>query len=701
MKADYLSYKRAANVSLIGLIIQAVLALLLFVYSFYARDHAAMSAALFVALGGVVWLSLIILFDQHRRERIEAIEAEAMATAEASSAFDEAGEETRPASRRLANLYKFVMPAVALTLAGVLAAVGFWRLRSASALMADDAMGEPTHRGWVISIGLGLAFVGFVFARFVSGMARQDVWQHLRAGAAYAVGAAVVGLALAVAHFVDLFGPSVLVDWLPLILPWLFVVIAGEIVLVFLFDLYRPRKPGEIPALTMESRLLGFIAASDRVVESIGEALNYQFGVDISSTWFYALVRKIAPALAAVVVLAIWAMSCFVVLYPHQEALLIRNGRFVRVLEPGLHLKLPWPFDRVEIPVYRRPDPASADRTIETRTVTGIRTLDLAGPPISKDVRAVLWSEQHAPEEFYFICQPTRLRGTSFSSDADRGNRAELALVAARITLQYAISDVEKFERLAPDRMRDEVLRSVAQRAVTLYLGSRTLDDIIADDRAAIGGVLRDIVAAEFARLNPGPDGQPMGAGVDVRFVGIESAHPPQRVAPVFERVVQAEQARLALVLSAEADRIAELSRIVGSVALAEQIVAELRDLERMQEAGADDESIATQNLAIEALLAEAGGEADAIIQTARAQRWQRHMGERGRAARHIGRVEAYRAAPNLYRVREYLGALADAMRDSRVYLMTDDIPDLRIEWDLQDQDNRADIFAPDTDDEF
>ncbi|MEL7473007.1 MAG: SPFH domain-containing protein [Planctomycetota bacterium] len=685
MKADYLSYQRARGVSLVGLIIQTGLFVLLFVYSFYNRDHAGVTASFFIALGVPVWLCLVILYDQHRRERIEAIESEAMAAEASTSAFDQAGDEIRPAARRLKNLIKFALPAVALVLAATHIGVGVWRLTDATDLITHQELAEPGNRGWVISIGLGLAFVGFVFARFVSGMARQDIWQNLRAGAAYAVGSALLGLVLVVAHFTDLAGPSILVDWLPIVFPWVLLAIGAEIVLVFLFDLYRPRKPGEVASLTFESRLLGLVAASDRVVESIGEALNYQFGVDISSTWFYDLIRKIAPALIVVVLLVVWGLSSFVVLYPHQRGLLLRNGQLVKELDPGFHFKWPWPFDRVEIPEYRRVDPADPERAIITNTATGMRVLDLAGPPPFAASTAILWSEQHAQEEFYFICQPTSLEG-------ERTDRSELALVAARIVLHYVVDEVTKFDELSLPEHRNELLRAVAQRELTIYLGSRDLEDIIADDRAAISGELQTRVAAAFGALD---------AGVDVRFVGLESAHPPQQVAPVFERVVQAEQARRSLILVAEADRIGTLSEVVGSVGLAERIAGELDEYYRLRDAGAAEERVAEGALAIEALLAEAGGEADAILQQARAERWDRHMGERGRAALHRGRIAAYEAAPRLFLADHYLAMLAHVLKDSRVYITSELIPDFRATLDLLDVDTRADLFAPESDEDF
>src|SRR5690348_5435703 len=103
MKADYLSYQRATSRSLLGLVINLALGLLLLLYGLFAHDHASVTAGMFILLGVPVWLCLAVVFDQHRRERIEAIEADAFAASDAaaSSAFEQQGDELRVAAKRL------------------------------------------------------------------------------------------------------------------------------------------------------------------------------------------------------------------------------------------------------------------------------------------------------------------------------------------------------------------------------------------------------------------------------------------------------------------------------------------------------------------------------------------------------------------------------------------------------------------------
>src|SRR5690606_28156298 len=98
----------AASRSLLGLAIQLTLAVVFLVYGILGRDSSALTAAYFMFVGVPAWLVLAILFDQHRRERIEAIEAEAFAASDAatSSVFESRSDELRLAARRLKAMYR-------------------------------------------------------------------------------------------------------------------------------------------------------------------------------------------------------------------------------------------------------------------------------------------------------------------------------------------------------------------------------------------------------------------------------------------------------------------------------------------------------------------------------------------------------------------------------------------------------------------
>ena len=64
MKGDYLTYRRGTSVSLLGLLIQAGLALGLLIYAQIASDKSAQTLSIFMGLGLIVWLGLALIFDQ-------------------------------------------------------------------------------------------------------------------------------------------------------------------------------------------------------------------------------------------------------------------------------------------------------------------------------------------------------------------------------------------------------------------------------------------------------------------------------------------------------------------------------------------------------------------------------------------------------------------------------------------------------------
>lgn len=68
-------------------------------------------------------------------------------------------------------------------------------------------------------------------------------------------------------------------------------------------------------------------------------------------------------------------------------------------------------------------------------------------------------------------------------------------------------------------------------------------------------------------------------------------------------------------------------------------------------------------------------------------------MSVRGLAARHVGQIAVFEAAPKLFYASEYFEALKGSMRDARVYFMTDSVHDPRVDLDLSDTLVGADVF--------
>jgi modulator of FtsH protease HflK len=208
---------------------------------------------------------------------------------------------------------------------------------------------------------------------------------------------------------------------------------------------------------------------------------------------------------------------------------------------------------------------------------------------------------------------------------------------------------------------------------------------------------LRLRIQSALDKLNVGPDGIPRGTGIEILFVGPEGVHPPKDTAEGFENVVNAQQKRERRILLAQARSIETLTSVVGSVDLAERIVEEIDRADRMNTTSTTPTEVALQEQRIESLLAEAGGEASTTILDASAERWSTHMAARANATQYTGQIASYLANPTLYTASARFEALANAMKDSRVYITDDRIP-LHIRMNLEDRQTSVDVFDADTD---
>lgn len=704
MAADYLTFRRATSASILGLILQAAMAIGLAIYGVLARDHGALSISVYAAIGCIAWLALAIIYDQHRRERMEAVEAEAFSTSElaGTSAFSTTGDEFRPAAKRLRALYKVFLPLIGNLIAALLIGLGVWRnfistrviegpggttQGVASAYIPPD---PSIHPGWGLGLGVAIAAIAFVFARYAATMARQKDWAALRAGAGFAAGTALFSIALAIGHAIDFGGTNQVARLMGNAVAVATVILGAEVVLNLILDLYRPRRAGETPRPAFDSRLLGLLAAPDRIAQSVGDAVAYQLGFDVSRGWLYLLLRKWVLPLIAVGTLIMWLLTSLAVVQPHQRAVVLRFGAPVGdELGPGLYFKYPWPIDTLYVPEFIVRD--SRGRSIvQDLTATGLRRIELAtSPPANQG--AILWTNDHlGTEVFQFVrSSPITAAGTRPPAFDD------LAAVSVEIPLQYVVDDVRLFDQLAPPALRDDILAAVGRREVLKFFQDKSLTEVLSGDRTAKAAALRARIEAAFAQLNPGPDGVPRGSGVRVVSLTFSGVHPPKETATAFETIVQADQRREANIAAARADAARTLTEVVGDVTLANAIVTELDALNTLRSRNAPPDEIATQEFRVRERLQAAGGTMSSLLAEAAADRWERHMGERGRATRYQGQVALADASPLLYRVERYFEARQRMLSRARIYFVTSDTRDLRIDLNLENKDTGLDVFRP------
>lgn len=272
--------------------------------------------------------------------------------------------------------------------------------------------------------------------------------------------------------------------------------------------------------------------------EDLIDYLERSTGITLRSLFGIKVAKRILPAVALVVVLCFWLSTGLTSVESHQKGALYRFGRCHEILEPGLHVTLPYPFDKVEI--------------YETE-----RVQEMVVGYESEDRTNLLWSESHGGTEYKLLL----------------GDGAELVSVNLRI--QYKIDDLREYVTCSAEP--ESVLNAKAYSVVTDITVHTTLDAILAEDRALLSQTIEERLGAYLDSA---------ACGLAVCDVIIESIHPPVEVAPIYQQVVSAQLSSQAQIDTAEglAAANAAFAQLKKNAAIMQ---AEIRQNKRVSEAEA------------------------------------------------------------------------------------------------------------------
>ncbi len=449
--------------------------------------------------------------DLARRERAD------------SSLFSSEDEKFDPFTlgRSHEQFERWVVPAFTALLA---LGAGYWGWRLFDQFRLP---GETPVRPLVAASVLGgQTFLIFLLSRYILGLARHTASRLLR-GPGVVLGlaclASLVGAAAGVAAeagypAVDRAAAQVLAALLG--------VLAVEMALNFIWELYRPRRGGELNR-AYESRLGGLLTDPGTWVKNVGGALDYQFGFKVSDTWLYRFLEGALLPLIIFQLLALYLLSCLVFLGPDEEGILEQFGKPVPNawhLDSGFHLKWPWPFETVRrFPVKR------------------VQTLDLG----FRDDRAtnkgvILWTVPHYQQEDQFLAA-----NPEAAAAEETGAAVPVNLVSFNVPIQYEITNVYDYAYQCTDPKR--ILEQIGYRSLTLEAATHGLFYAIGEGRLKMAQSLQQSIQNEADRLH---------LGIRIVFVGLQGVHPPVSVADAFESVIGATEESEASVLNARADAI-------------------------------------------------------------------------------------------------------------------------------------------------
>lgn len=684
MRVDHHACQRATTTSLTGLILQIVLATTLLVFGLAFDSTAFIFGSLFVWIGSAVWIGLIILFYQQKLQLLEQLEESELLGNDLTTMFDASGDEVRPAAARLKFIHKWVMPVSSLAISGALIFAAYRILVFLDHLDHSDdilqtSISQTTLIGWALAVALGFALTAFIYSRFISGMAKVKVWANLRGGSAWMVGNAIILIAIAAGLLFRFFGNDDVLNTVCWSIPIFMIFVAAEILVNFILNLYRPRIQGESPRPAFDSKSLSVFASPDSLFKSINEAINYQFGFDITSSWGYQLLIRSFSSLIALGLIVLLLISSFVVVEPTEQGIRIRQGAIVGdVHKPGLMMKLPWPIEHSQVvDVTRQRDLTLTFKWKNNRQV-------------------ILWTDDFSQNSITrpmpFIVNDAQLSSETITDDL-------LSLIEVRAILRYTIAEdglldwlkfgTDEIDRRSKLTQRELSLLAIAQRTLTELFQELELDKVIGNERA-------NLATLATTRVQTALDSQQ--SGVRVESIDLPLIAPAASSAQSFEELSVANQGEARLISAAEGQAQTLLTRTVGDPELVDAAVKavnaynEAREkLEQLQDSNGSTAAIeSAQKLLTERELdaittLEAGnGRASAQIRSAEVERWVTLMDTWARASRVNGQMRAYQVAPNLYMQRMYMSVLAKNLPNIRKYVIGIDPERVNLDVELR-----------------
>lgn len=197
----------------------------------------------------------------------------------------------------------------------------------------------------------------------------------------------------------------------------------------------------------------------------------------------------------AALLLAWGVLTSFYTVQPEERAVIKRFGGVWGIADPGLHFKLPFGIDTVQI--------VATERVLKEEF--GFRTEDVSG-------NRTRFAPGRYPDESLMLT-------------------GDLNIIQVEWVVQYRISDPEKY--LYGMREPTQTLRDLSESVMRRIVGNRIGSEVLTTGRVEIASTARDEIQAAMERYDN---------GIRVITVELQDVVPPQRVQPAFNEVNEARQ---------------------------------------------------------------------------------------------------------------------------------------------------------------
>ena len=304
--------------------------------------------------------------------------------------------------------------------------------------------------------------------------------------------------------------------WTNTLISWVFIVASVDwIWTAYKFQKWTPEQRWTSPVLVLVSSRLN-------PIQSMFDALERLFGIDIQGTWVIRFVRQMLEPLVVCLLLFGWLSTSMVQIQPDERGVRSHFGTPESdVLDGGLHWKLPYPFGRVDRVAASRIHQMSIGHE-----ESEVLDTEEEGP------ESILWANQHGDEEFLLLL----------------GDGHDV--MSADGVLEYRISDVHQY--LFGVQNPEEVLESIVYQVLMEQTSSRTLEEALSENLIVLAQLVTTEIQDRIGQYE---------IGIEPLLFTFTALHPPVSVAKDYQDVVSAQIDQQTKVLRAEQYQLSTLPR--------------------------------------------------------------------------------------------------------------------------------------------
>ncbi|MCT4645484.1 MAG: FtsH protease activity modulator HflK [Carboxylicivirga sp.] len=203
--------------------------------------------------------------------------------------------------------------------------------------------------------------------------------------------------------------------------------------------------------------------------------------------------------------LALAAWTAFFQIGPEEVGVIVRFGKYIRTVDPGLNYKIPFVESVYKVPVERQQKMEFGFRT----TRAGVRSE---------------YSRSGAIDESLMLT-------------------GDLNLADVEWVIQYRIDD--PYNYLFKVRNPEVTLRDISEAAMRQIVGDRTVNEVLTVGRSEISSKLQELMQKVCREYS---------LGVKIEQVVLQDVNPPEPVKAAFNAVNEAQQEKETLINQAKAE---------------------------------------------------------------------------------------------------------------------------------------------------